>query len=544
MKRVFMIFFMILMLVPLVGQAWETPVGLGIYGTSYDIGRDNAGRVHIIWLSGPNLYYGRIENGTVVGQELIPRGSTNVHTRFTRPRIGVRPDGLEIHTTWIALTNGRGSSLRHAWRNSSGAWTNQQVWSNGGGNYYIAYPSIGADSSGVVHVIAQRWGSNQGTIYGRKAGGHWTWRKIRSGSWRQQVSFTDRNGGFHATWRSMGMRGEYRYCPSGGNLYNSTTLYIPKVPGTMTPSLGDLFVSDNGDVHNAFASFTQEQIDYYVKRAGSNIFGEVGHPSNGHYVHNCWDYDVWPAVIADSNGNVVVAYGEIPSCNVNGFQRLIVAYFNGSIWQRFTMDSNASINGFSKPAMTATDSAAYLVWRSNTGELKLVTYLLDAKLSVTSPNGGERFGMNKTHQITWNAHGNTSNVNINLYKNGVNLGAIVTNIASSGTYNWTINNLANGTPINCGTDYKIEVKATDDSESDKSDSNFSIIPSINITSPNGGESWSRGSVHNITWDKTGSQNANVKIRVYRAGVYILSVTNSTLNNGSYSWTCNKSKNGR
>ena len=40
-----------------------------------------------------------------------------------------------------------------------------------------------------------------------------------------------------------------------------------------------------------------------------------------------------------------------------------------------------------------------------------------------------------------------------------------------------------------------------DSPTDTSDAVFSIVavPAITVTSPNGGESWEVGSVHNIAW---------------------------------------------
>jgi len=58
-----------------------------------------------------------------------------------------------------------------------------------------------------------------------------------------------------------------------------------------------------------------------------------------------------------------------------------------------------------------------------------------------------------------------------------------------------------------------------------------------VTSPNGGESWQRGTTHAITWNKTGSI-ANVKI-VLNYGSTSETVTTSTPNTGSYSWTIPK-----
>jgi hypothetical protein len=64
-----------------------------------------------------------------------------------------------------------------------------------------------------------------------------------------------------------------------------------------------------------------------------------------------------------------------------------------------------------------------------------------------------------------------------------------------------------------------------------------IIPAtITVTAPNGGESWTVGSSHDITWTSTGTI-ANVKVEYSTDnGTAWTSVTASTPNNGSYAWT--------
>jgi hypothetical protein len=62
------------------------------------------------------------------------------------------------------------------------------------------------------------------------------------------------------------------------------------------------------------------------------------------------------------------------------------------------------------------------------------------------------------------------------------------------------------------------------------------VPSITITSPNGGESWQAGTSHNITWTSTGSVG-NVKIQYStNNGSSWTDIISSTANDGSYSWT--------
>ena len=93
-----------------------------------------------------------------------------------------------------------------------------------------------------------------------------------------------------------------------------------------------------------------------------------------------------------------------------------------------------------------------------------------------------------------------------------------------------------------GNDYRIRITSiTTPAITDTSDGFFTITsstttPSITITSPNGGESWIRGSNHPITWTSTGSVGSNVKIEALKAGVVAQTLSASTPNNGTFGWT--------
>ena len=61
------------------------------------------------------------------------------------------------------------------------------------------------------------------------------------------------------------------------------------------------------------------------------------------------------------------------------------------------------------------------------------------------------------------------------------------------------------------------------------------LPTISVTSPNGGESWTAGSTHDITWTTTGSM-ANVKLELStNSGADWTAIAASTANTGAYSW---------
>ncbi|MFH2108061.1 MAG: hypothetical protein ABII93_05270 [Chrysiogenia bacterium] len=136
-----------------------------------------------------------------------------------------------------------------------------------------------------------------------------------------------------------------------------------------------------------------------------------------------------------------------------------------------------------------------------------------ATITVTQPSGGE-VTMTCPVQIAWTASGVTSNIKILLRKPG---GALVTTIAnnlpvSPGLYSWTV-----AAPAVVGESYKIHVRATDGSAEGAS-AVFTVkdpgappppppppppsSSTVTIVSPNGGESWVRGSEQTISWTST------------------------------------------
>lgn len=64
-------------------------------------------------------------------------------------------------------------------------------------------------------------------------------------------------------------------------------------------------------------------------------------------------------------------------------------------------------------------------------------------------------------------------------------------------------------------------------------------PYIDITSPDGGESWAQGSSQTITWSDNISEN--VKIELYKNGSLNSTLASSTPSDGSFSWTVSPSQ---
>jgi hypothetical protein len=152
-------------------------------------------------------------------------------------------------------------------------------------------------------------------------------------------------------------------------------------------------------------------------------------------------------------------------------------------------------------------------------------------ITITSPNGGERWEVGSWHNITWTSTGTVGDVKIEYSNNGTPWRTIVNSTANDGSYNWRVPN----EPAENGL---IRIRETDNDPSDVSDGVFSIVmpASITVTSPNGGETWEVGSEQKITWTSTGDVG-NIKIEYSPdSGLSWTAIVTSTSNDGIYQWT--------
>lgn len=169
------------------------------------------------------------------------------------------------------------------------------------------------------------------------------------------------------------------------------------------------------------------------------------------------------------------------------------------------------------------------VWNTWIGAINF-TY---PALMITYPNGGEALERGKYHTITWAKAGFPgTKVKIDLYKSGIYYSTITSSTDNDGSLSWYI---SSGQYPNSY--YKIRISSVaNPTVYDYSDNYFEIFRRyISVTSPNGGENWETGQNYNITWayDNAGS---TVKIQLYKGGSLYSTITSSTPNDGSYSWT--------
>ena len=163
-------------------------------------------------------------------------------------------------------------------------------------------------------------------------------------------------------------------------------------------------------------------------------------------------------------------------------------------------------------------------------ELNLVEQTANG-LKVTAPNGGEKWTAGKHYAIKWKRKkGNT--VTIRLLKSGKHYRWISKNTENDGKHIWRI-----PATVPTGSAYKIKIVFKGDKKIfDTSNKNFKITnaDSLEVISPNGGETWKKGSVVSIKWEK-GSIGGKVRVYLYKSGKRYRTITVNTANDGKHIW---------
>ncbi|MDD3875540.1 MAG: T9SS type A sorting domain-containing protein [Bacteroidales bacterium] len=169
----------------------------------------------------------------------------------------------------------------------------------------------------------------------------------------------------------------------------------------------------------------------------------------------------------------------------------------------------------------------------------IVTFhVFSQTITVTSPNGGETLAGCTSQTITWTQSGVTGGFNVYYStSNGATWASLTTNFAGT-SYSYTVPNISTTQALVLVTSFN------DSLVNDVSNSNFTITPSLIITSPNGGESWqvANPTTRTITWNGFGYGSSNSFALDYsiNGGSSWTPITSSiftaTGNTFSYTWT--------
>ena len=201
---------------------------------------------------------------------------------------------------------------------------------------------------------------------------------------------------------------------------------------------------------------------------------------------------------------------------------------SGSGSYNWLINSTQTLGSDYKIRITSTTNLAY----NDTSDSNFTISPISS-ITVVSPNNGENWTRGTTKTINWTSTGNPgAYVKIELLKAGVWKSTIISSTLNDGSNPWLI-----PVTLTPGTDYKVRITSTTNAAyTDTSDNNFTIpTPNISVITPNGGETWRRGTTQTIRWNSSGSPGAYVKIELLKPGGANKVIIASTLNDGSHPW---------
>lgn len=168
------------------------------------------------------------------------------------------------------------------------------------------------------------------------------------------------------------------------------------------------------------------------------------------------------------------------------------------------------------------------------GDATVTANFYKATIQVIQPNGGESLKQGSVETIKWQSSNVSGNIRIELYLKDTIYEVVAGDLDDDGEYEWVV-----GSDLDAGSSYKIRIVSVDDpTVNDFSDSAFSIetatIGTLTLTAPDGGEQWQIGKTHEITWTADYFVGM-VSLKLYKDGLFIKNIAQTTINNGSYSW---------
>jgi hypothetical protein len=153
-------------------------------------------------------------------------------------------------------------------------------------------------------------------------------------------------------------------------------------------------------------------------------------------------------------------------------------------------------------------------------------------ISVNTPDGGEVLCSDSMYEIKWDWRGRIDSVAIEYSTDGGSSWIPITaSTPNDRSYLWTVPNTPSESCL-----VKIS-DAKDGNPADMSDAYFAIIsqPTIAVKSPNGGQTWTIGTIHDITWDHFCFSDSVIIEYTTDNGATWDTVVDTTTNDGVYAW---------
>jgi PKD-like domain/Secretion system C-terminal sorting domain/Ser-Thr-rich glycosyl-phosphatidyl-inositol-anchored membrane family len=225
------------------------------------------------------------------------------------------------------------------------------------------------------------------------------------------------------------------------------------------------------------------------------------------------------------------------SIYASGLYNVYYSTNGGSSWTTLTTNYSGNSYTWSVPNVSSTTCLVrvmdYLA-NCRVDQSDAVFTIVPATPILITPNGGENLFAGNNYNITWNTTNMFSTVNLYYsLNNGSTWTTIVTSIANSGSYTWSVPN-ANSTTclVRIANSSDITVK-------DESNAVFTINPAVQIITPNGGESLGGCTVTSITFNRSSAYTSYTLQYSTNNGTTWQTITSSftaSTSPASYTWT--------
>ncbi|MFH2029012.1 MAG: hypothetical protein ABIJ40_00115, partial [Bacteroidota bacterium] len=242
-------------------------------------------------------------------------------------------------------------------------------------------------------------------------------------------------------------------------------------------------------------------------------------------------------LLVSPNGGQTFEVGSVQTIkwnNYSGVSKVDLEFFNGNSWSAIASGLTASNKSYQWTVPASVTSTAK-VRVKNTDDSNVFdgsdNVFSIGTINLTAPNGGGKYLVGKSTNITWKNIISVSQVNLDYsIDNGTTWISIAAGItASKETYTWTIPN----TPST-----QVLVRISDASNSavnDLSENTFSIA-TITLTAPNGGEKIQVGNNFAVTWTSENVSFVNIEYSTDNGLTWATISSNVNAGAGILQWT--------
>ncbi|MFW9970232.1 MAG: S8 family serine peptidase [Candidatus Odinarchaeota archaeon] len=222
--------------------------------------------------------------------------------------------------------------------------------------------------------------------------------------------------------------------------------------------------------------------------------------------------------------------------STGSISNVIIELYKGGIFELEIVASTPNNGSYLWTIPTGlTDSTSYQIKIFNvvnlaTNDVSNEFEIFNPTLIMITPDSDTAWELGTSQYITWTSKGTISDVKIELYKGSVFELEIVTSTPNNGSYSWAI-----PTGLIDSTLYQINISDVYNPTIIDISNEFEIFnPTLIMITPDSDTAWELGTSQYITWTSRGTIS-NVKIELYKGGVFELEIVAITPNDGSYNW---------